>query len=330
MLLMWRMLRMFRLMRGDTGSRHHVDQPGDSPWAGRLSYPHCHRPNPVLAWRIRQSALIQRLTLGSPHGDSSKVVSPRQSPSIWPFRRHLQTRYEGRIGSECLGSGSSPWSSPQAHNPPPSPLAATHLLRHPPPRPGAPIRRRRGPAPRAATRPGRCLRGLAGSPRRDLAANLIASGSVQAAPEWLHSFSGMSAPHPDDHRARKDGIRQPPKARQSDRRVGGYFLGFDDLAFDDTPACNSSASMSGIEQSADFFVLLRLWPEHRVDLVIEDRGALLAADLAKQVGRADVHGGNGIRNKKLRDFHRSRLSRCRFGRQEGNPGCRFQRDIRWV
>src|SRR5829696_1382150 len=107
----------------------------------------------------------------------------------------------------------------------------------------------------------------------------------------VDGFGRRAAAHPDDDRAREDGVRQAAEAGQGDGAISRNLFRLDDLAFDETPPGNGTATMPSIEKPPDFLVVLRLRPKHRVDLVVEDRrSALFAPDLPEEVRRRHVHG----------------------------------------
>ena len=82
---------------------------------------------------------------------------------------------------------------------------------------------------------------------------------------------GARASHPHDDRPGQDRVGQSAEPGQRDGAVRGYLLGLDDLALDDAPAGDGAAAVPGVEQPADLLVVLRLRPEHGVDLVVQDR-----------------------------------------------------------
>src|SRR5262249_32072318 len=97
------------------------------------------------------------------------------------------------------------------------------------------------------------------------------------------------SPHSDDDGARHDGVGEPAKPSHCDGAVSRYFLGSDFFTVRNAAASNSTASVPGIQQATDFFVLFRLRSEHGVDFVEQNR-AIASTNLAKQIGRTDVDG----------------------------------------
>src|SRR4051812_38912869 len=100
---------------------------------------------------------------------------------------------------------------------------------------------------------------------------------------------GCSTPHPNNDRSRHQGIGKPAKAGQGDGAVRRNLLGLDYLASDNAPTGDGTAPMASIQQAAYLLVVLGLGAEDGVDLVEQDRHAVLAADLAEEIGRRDVH-----------------------------------------
>src|SRR5262249_8101309 len=65
------------------------------------------------------------------------------------------------------------------------------------------------------------------------------------------------------------------------------------------------------------FILFRFWPEHRVDLVKQDRGRSgLTSNFAEQVSGGNIHSHYRAGHKQFRDFKCARFTRSGLWREE--------------
>ena len=71
-------------------------------------------------------------------------------------------------------------------------------------------------------------------------------------------------------------------AGEGDGAIGGGLFGDDGLAFDDAAAGVGAAAVAGVEEAADFFVVVGFGSEDGVHLIVEDgRESVLVGDLAE-------------------------------------------------
>ena len=110
-----------------------------------------------------------------------------------------------------------------------------------------------------------------------------------AAPELFGLFSRLTPLHSDNDRARQYGVGEPSDSGQRHGAIGRDFLGENLFTAHDTAASNGAAPMSGIEQAANFLIVLCLRPKHGVDFVKQNRAAALLAHLSEKICWADVH-----------------------------------------
>jgi hypothetical protein len=87
----------------------------------------------------------------------------------------------------------------------------------------------------------------------------------------LDMFSWCASAHPDNDGAAQDRVRQVPEARQRHCAERGEFFSLDLLSFHHAAACARATSMSRINDSSDFFMLLGARPKDGVNLVMEHR-----------------------------------------------------------
>ena len=100
----------------------------------------------------------------------------------------------------------------------------------------------------------------------------VAGVVMQATPIRLHNLVRCPAAHPHDDRARQDGVGQVTEAGHRDSAISRDFLGEDLLAPNDAATGDAVPTMAGVQQPANFFVVvLRPRPEHGVDFVEQDR-----------------------------------------------------------
>src|SRR5215218_1036606 len=91
-------------------------------------------------------------------------------------------------------------------------------------------------------------------------------------PPWLHTLSGCTAAHADDHRAGADRVGQIIQAGQRDRTVGRQLFGYDRLAFGCAAAGYRSPSVPSVQHAAYVFVVFGLGSEDGIYLVVQDGG----------------------------------------------------------
>ena len=120
------------------------------------------------------------------------------------------------------------------------------------------------------------------SPSSKPITQLGAFRSIDPSSEWLDQLTGRPAAHPHDDAARKDGVGKPVQPRQRNRAVSRNFLGLDRRSPNNAGAGDPSAAMPGVQQSADFLVILSLRAEDGVDPVKENgRSSVFVGDLAE-------------------------------------------------
>ena len=104
----------------------------------------------------------------------------------------------------------------------------------------------------------------------------------EACGDTVQPFRLATACDPNNDRSGKDRVGQPAKTRQRYRCICGQVFCLDDVALDDTAAGRRTLPIPGVQEAADFFVVLSLGTEHCINLVVEDRrAAFFAATLRK-------------------------------------------------
>src|SRR5687768_1678035 len=122
---------------------------------------------------------------------------------------------------------------------------------------------------------------------------------MKAAPIRFNVLVRAAPPHSDDDGTGQDRVGQAAEPSKGNSAVGGYFLCLDRFAAHDAAAGYGTSSMTGIEEAADFFVVLGLGAKDSIDLVKEDRRLrVVVAYFPEEIGRGDVDG-----------FHRRRHHR---------------------
>ena len=132
-------------------------------------------------------------------------------------------------------------------------------------------------------------------------------------------LAGVTPSHPDDHGSRQQGVGQPSDAGQGDRRVRWQLLQGHIVAAHDAAAGGCAATVAGVEQTTNVFVILRFRAKHGIDFVEQDRRPVIGTDLAEQVGRRHVHGRDRVRHKQLGDLKGPGLAARGLGGQKGQP-----------
>src|SRR5262249_26463445 len=94
-------------------------------------------------------------------------------------------------------------------------------------------------------------------PSCQLVAYLVAIWGVKSPPVRLNLLTRGAPAHANYHATAKDRIRQVTESCQRDSAIGGQFFCFHNLATHDASTSHSATSVSGVQYSTYFLVVLR-------------------------------------------------------------------------